>query len=454
MPIASFKPDITPEVHPELPRIEPKNYVSVIYDDNNVPLTSLIAFVEGAPWTIDYYAQVVSKHNDLREQDINQDPEYQQYQKFTNLEIRVDQALTSTFDETNSLTTVTGSGYVYPFMKVNRGDQFVVETSDNKRSIFKITRIARRTYNRDSAWEIEYSLVAYVDDKPNLLADLEKKTIRTYFFSKERLIEGLQPFIKSSEYENVTNIRSVFDNVCLYYFKNIYSDRYNTLMIPGQEVAIYDSNLVQYLMKILSTDDAPEVRHVKVLPTDNDPYLAQPEFWQMLFERDYDMCSRCNDTMGLVSKAGFNYNTYLTGMRYSNLNYLVYPDNPDVSLNIRLAEEAKPIAMQTIIQTDPFKNQQYSDVDNTYVDGSNTYDIIHEVLSDNKYVLSAAFYGNTDTMSLLEVLTRDYMQHKSIDLNKLYAICNVFKKWKRLEQYYYGPILLTLLAEAYRAQYT
>lgn len=454
MGIATYKPTSEPEIKPELPQVEPANYKSVIYDDNNIPLQSLIAFVEGAPWTVNYYAQVLSKHNDLRDNDPGQSAVYQQYLKFMELEIRVDQALSSSYDAATGITKVTGTATAYPFMKVNVGDCFITDTADNKKSIFKLTLVERNTFNRDSAWKIEYELLGYVDVKPEVFADLEQKTIKTYYFSKDRLLEGLQPFIKSEEYQNVTNIRRVFEDIVQYYFRNLFNPKYSTIVTPGQEYVIYDSNMIGYLLRTVSTDDAPEVRKMKQLPTDNDPYLTQPEFWNMLFERDYDMRSRCNDVMGLVTKYIFNMNTYLNGFRYSNVDYLVYPDTPDVSANVIFNCDSKLLSMQEIITTSAFKDTVYTSIDNEYVTPTKTYEIIHEVLVDNKYVLSADFYNDTANQSLLEILVKDYLKHQALDLNKLYACCNVFKKWKRLEQYYYGPILMTLLMEAYRSQYT
>lgn len=458
MPVAGYKPDAEPRVTPELPAIQPSNYKSVIYDDDHVPLTSLIAFVEGSPWTTEaYYAQLVSKHNDLRELDLNQGPEYQQYQKFNNLELRVENGLTTNHDNTTNLTTTNGSSHMYPFMRVNKGDYFVASTADNRRSLFRLTEVERRTFNRDSVWLINYTLVGYIEEGQDALAmfnNLEMKTVRSYFFSKDRLIEGLQPFIKSEEYENVTSLRKVRSDIAQYYFKNIYNPRYMTLVIPGQEAPIYDSGLTAYLMRMVLTTDAPEVMKIRVLPTDNDPYLSQPDFWSMMTERNYDLRLQCNDVMGLVPRELFCANTHLTSFRYMNIRYMVYPAQPDDTLEMMNHPFPKMLSMQEIVQTESFKGGQYTDVDNSYFDGNKTYDIIHEVLTDEKYVLSANFYNATSDQSLLEILVKDYLQSQSIDLKKLYACCNVFKKWKRLEQYYYGPILLTLLETAYQAQYT
>lgn len=453
MPIAGKKPEVQPPVKPEVPQTEPKDYKSVIYDDNNVPLQSLIAFVEGAPWTVNFYAQVTAAHNDLKVEDSNQSAVYQQYQKFVNMEIRVDSPLTSSTDN-QQLTTVTGSANMYPFMKPNVGDMFITDTADNKRAKFTITQVNRKTFTRDSAWQIQYVLKEYVDESSPEFAALEDKVVKTYYFSKQRLMEGLQPFIKSEEYENVTNLNVVFKDLVRYYFANFYNVRYSTFVLPGQEFPMYDAGLVNFLMQLVSTDDAEEVRHVRRIPTDQDPYLSQPEFWRMMMEREYGMRLQCNRVFGIVNKREFNTNTFLDGIRFSTIQYLVYPSEPDESLLVTTAPLPKVLDLTEIIDTTGFKNVTYTDTDNTYVENDVPYDIIHEVLVDDAYVLSNAFYDATAEQSILEILVKDYLKGQTLDLKKLYACCNVFKKWKRLEQFYYGPILLTLLLEANRAQYT
>ena len=73
MTIANYKPDANPPVQPSTPKSQPSGYKSVVYDDKgNVPLSSLIAYISGSSYSCDYYKQVVSEHNDLREIDPGQ----------------------------------------------------------------------------------------------------------------------------------------------------------------------------------------------------------------------------------------------------------------------------------------------------------------------------------------------------------------------------------------------
>lgn len=455
MPIASRKP-IAEQVVTQvaLPKIQPAAYKGIVYDDKNKPLATLIAYITGAPWTVNYYAQVVGEHNDLREIDPGQPGTLQQYHKTFKLEIRVSSALTSTYDSERGITTVSGSATIYPFMTPNVSDYFVAEAGDNQTAIFRITQVDRKTFNRDSVFTIDYDLVGLVESAREIYDDLESKVIRTFHFSKDRLLEGLSPTLKTEEYAKVMNLKVLYSDVVKYYFKTFFNVEHATLLIPGQTSAYFDPHLVNYLMKLVDTNDAPEIRKMRMIPTDKDKFLSQPQFWNLLFDKDYVGKAYSNNVMGLVNKELFNKNSFVQGLAFSNIRYVVYPDTPDTSTYLGTCHDIKLESLEVLAETLSAKGAIFTELNNRYTVDANTFIIIHDVLLDNAYVLSNNFYEESATQSALEILTKDYMKGNTIDIDMLYAICNTFRQWKRLEQFYYAPILMTLIKEADRAQYT
>jgi hypothetical protein len=113
MAIAKRKPESQPPVKLNLAEVKEETYLGIVNDNDSIATTSLLAYIEGMPWTVQYYAQLIGKHNDLRELDAHQDASFQQYQKIKDLELRVDSALQTSYDNTNALTSVTGSANVY-----------------------------------------------------------------------------------------------------------------------------------------------------------------------------------------------------------------------------------------------------------------------------------------------------------------------------------------------------
>ncbi len=455
MPIATKKPLVPPVVvQTEVPKIQPAGYKGIVYDDNNKPLLTLLAYITGASWTVDYYGQVVGEHNDLREVDPGQPGTFQQYHKTVGMELRVESALTNTYDDTNGITTVTGSAMVYPFLVPNNMDHFVADAGDTQKAIFRVTQIDRKSFNRDSIYRIDYELVGFVNNHQQMFEDLESKVIRSFTFSKDRLIEGLSPTIRTEEYTKVINLKALYQDLIKYYFKNFYSQQYGTLIIPGQDNAYYDPFVASYVMSIVDTFDAPEIRMVRPIPVDKEPYLSQPQFWELLHNKDYTGKMYSNNEMGLVNKKLFNRNSFVQGLAFSTIDYVVYPSTVDSSAFVGCFPEQKIMSLEELQSTTGQNNVNFPLAENVYVTAQKSYPIIHEVLFDNKYVLSNNFYSEGSDQSALEVLVKDYMKGNTIDLKMLYAVTDTYRKWKRLEQFYYGPILMTLVREADRAHYS
>jgi hypothetical protein len=250
------------------------------------------------------------------------------------------------------------------------------------------------------------------------------------------------------------NLKVLYQEMVKYYFRTFFSPEHATLIIPGQADAYYDSFVVNYLLKIVQTGDAPELRKLRVIPTDRDKFLSQTQLWDLMLQRDYTGRLYSNNEMGLVSKHLFNKNIYVQGIAFSNIQYVVYPDTPDTSALIGGDAAVKMLSIQELNDTTVGKGAAYLPADNALVKDTTTYSLIHEVLVDDKYVLSEHFYAATAQQSVLEILVKDYLKGNSLDLNMLYAVTDKFRQWKRLEQFYYGPLLMTLIKEADRAQYS
>lgn len=454
MSIAKHKPLSIPITTPSTPRIEPPGYNSIIYDDaGNVPLSSLTAYISGAPWGTDWYRQVVSAHNDLREIDPGSPNVYQQYELIHDLEIRVSSALDSTYDVDTGITNVTGNGLVYPFMIPNVADYFTSDAGDVKLGLFRVTNVERKTFNRDSAFYIEYEMVGYIDTLEALYGDLVSKVIREYWFSKDRLIEGLQPILKSEDYQSIGTLQSAYHDLVQYYWHTFYTPKYGTLVIPGQSYGIYDSMLVDYLFRTVDTSDVSALQSTRQLSVDGDPYMDQPQFWSIMIDRDYEALSYCNRKMSLVNKRVFNPSGFVHGVYFSNIDYLVYPSSPDLTTMIHDAPRVRAASMEALIEVTNVHGTLADMIHLQYTGPTSTIPYIHTVTIDDDYVLSAAFYDDTPQKSVLEILVTAYLRHHTLDRPMLMALVSKYRTFGRLEQFMYGPILMTLIRESNRSTY-
>jgi hypothetical protein len=445
MPIAGFKPDQPGPFEPNLPKIEPKPYKGILSDDNETPLQSLISYVEGSPWTVNWYGQIVNEHNDLREHDMGQNNIYQQYAKTVGLEIRVNAALDSTQNTESTLVTITGTAVIYPFLVPNIGDMFIGSVGDNYDSLFSVTDVQRKNFNLNSVYEITYVSVGYVNTESIRYKDLENKVTKTYYFLKDRLAEGLFPSVIESEYKNILDFRFEYKKIVAYYFKTFFSREFGTLVLPGQTSSVYDSYVVDYVLKTTDTFDAYEIRFVKNLNTEDDHYLEQPQFWNALLEKDPSILKHCNRKMGLALTKAFHRDALLKGIRFTKIDYIVYPTNVDRSVDTSRNQEPKSVGFSELLEAPSGASLMHELIHGTVAIQNVSKTIISPVLSSDCYVMSEKFYNDEPVDSILEALTLDFIKGKAIDNALLSEVIQSYKNWGRLEQFYYLPIVLTLI---------
>lgn len=455
MPVASRKPDANPTaLKPTLPTIEPKDYQSIVVDDNQLPLNSLITYMEGAPWTVDYYNQIVTRDNDVREFDPGQVNIYQQYSKITGLEIRVTTPLTDSQESDSTLVSVTGAALVYPFMVPNMGDVFVAEASEGRKGIYRVENVERKTFNKGSAFSIEYQLVCYLDSDPNYYQNLEQKTTKNFFFDKQRLTAGLAPTLIEKDFKELNNLNVLYEELCLFYFRTFFSREFGTLILPGQQYSIYDAFVVQYILKMVNTTDAPEIRLIKNLSIENEKYLSQDQFWTALLNRDTELLNYCNRKMGLTQVKNFGRDPTFAGLRYTHLDYIVYPITGDESTKSGYENVPKlPTAMAEIVKTQTQPGNLAAMVQDTILTQNRAVPFINPMLSDDHYVFTEQFYNGIAGQSMLESLTRDYLNGNALSVEILTKVANRYSRWGRLEQFYYIPILITLIKASVRGLY-
>lgn len=452
MGIASYKPEVEGPVTPYTPQTYKESYKGVVADNNQIPIVSMLQYVEGMPWKVVYYSQLVGEHNDLREVDPGQSAPYQQYQKIIDLELRVESPLASTFDEKNAITTVTGTAIV-PNLIPNNLDYFVSDAGDRKWGLFLINGVERLTFNRESVYRVNYRLISYVSEESAEWTDLEKKSVRSYVFSKDRVMEGLSPFLKPDDHILVGQIQDHYQTIAEWYFSKFFNRTHSTLMVPGQSAPVYDAWLVKFLFSLVNQDASPLIKEIKVLSVDRDRYMAQPQLWSVLAERHYSRLNVANHKAVLVPRTSFVPSSFLRGTIYATADYYVYPVVRD--LNTHIGGDPLPYtgSGQALIPTGQSMESIAMTAKNIYVNDKASYKLIKSVTVDDYYVLSEAFYEKKDDLSVLEILVKDYLKCNTLDLCMVNGLAAAYPNWPALEQFYYGPLLMLLMKEVTRGIY-
>jgi hypothetical protein len=473
MPIASLKPTApVPIIQNNEPQIQSQSYCSTTVDTQNKALSSLISYVQGMPWIVTYYRQVITTQSDLKEHDVGEVPVYQQYEKINNMEIRVTEAVAGEQNTNMAQMRVSGSALIYPFLTPQVGDTFVAEAGLGQMGIYTIDTTERKSFNLETVYSISYHLQTFVNTDQARLNDLNLKVIREFYFDKSRMAEGLNPILTTQQFSQLQSLSDLYKQIVSYYFNTFYDHNYDTLAVPGQGTGVYDAFLVDYVLRIVDTFDSLKIRNVRNYATDNEDFLAQPQFWSMMLQRDISMLPYINRYMGLVMIKFFNYNSMFKGLRYSRLSYVVYPVTADFSqLNPNTLQNiGDPLLMDygvpeiNFFAVSPaFKPQAQNQITEARSSGGSLVDLlakatntaqsgvqyINPILqSDRSYLLSSNFYEQTGTLTLMESCVTDYLNYRPLNLTNITSLAQQYKQWGRLEQFYYIPMLITLIKTA------
>jgi hypothetical protein len=456
MPIAGYKSGTSVSQQPNLPAIAPENYKALVHDVKDTPLHTLMAYVEGSNWTLDeYFSQVVTEHNDLREIDPEEPNIYQQYITIHNLDIRVDSSLQPSYDQETGITSTVGGANIYASVIPNAADYFCAKSFGQEKALYKVNTVERKSFQQKSVYHIDYTLVGYVNSSAlTLYQSLKQKSLRDMYFDRDRLIDGKQSTVRLEDHEKIKTLTSSFNSIVQKYFNLFFNRRYMTLVLPGQEHVIYDSHMVNYLLTILTTDDTPVLQHVRMPPTDHHLYLNQESFWDMMINRDINMLSLIHQKMSLVSRHYFLNLSYGKGAHYSAMDYFVYCKSPDTTYNVKDFPMPYEPSIVDLVQTENRHGTLASVLTERYVTSSINAQILYPFLFDDYYVMSENFYNDTNNKSLLEICVRDYLSKKAINIDYLLKIIEMYPSWARLEQFYYGPVILTLIKQKVSEQYT
>ena len=453
MPILQLNPiaEIAPQ--PEPVQVKKSDYQGIVADVQQRPVSQMLAYLEGMPWSVDYYGQMLGKHSDLRDLDPGQNAAFQQYRKINGLELRVQSSLQSTYNEEEGVTDVTGSSIVIHVVP-NKADYFVAEAGNRQTGLYQVTSVERRSFNVESVYLVNYRLVAYVTPDNVLFTDLESKVVRQYYFSKDRLVDGLAPVIRKEDYEAYMDYLAMFGDWAKTYYRTFFCRGQMTLLVPMQPRTIYDAWLVDFLRQIVSTDDAPEVRQMSIISLDHDQYMAQGCLWTSLLLRSYSEMQRVHSKASLAPRCHFNRSSWLKGAVYWNVDEYVYPVLSDDYRRV-------PTQDQRIPYYAPAKFEYKVNLESPEYAGKNQYvlpdgtviPLAYSVTYDDYYVLSEHFYRGDARQSVLELLVRDYLKSATLDRKMLNAVLMAYPDWPILERFYFGPLLLLLLKDVVRGIY-
>jgi hypothetical protein len=435
----------------EAPRAAPVNtvqlfspeYKSTAVDTRWTPHTNLLVHIEGHAWVVDYYAQVIDSDSQLSGQQLSVSAVYQQYTKIISMEMRVNNPLAASQDETTKAMTLSGVATTYPFIIPNEGDMFIADIGEGKRGVFRVTGSIKKSIFKEACYEITYSLDT---DQADKLIDLNQKTVKTVYFHKDFLNYGQNPLLIPSAHAALLEIDKVYDTLMRQYFRKFFSHEFQTLLVPGQAQTVYDPFLVNFVLSQFSTWDCPEITKIRRLNVDDDETMRCDSLWRALQDKESMYLNSAFKRAGLVSTGLFTMNPVFEGIRYTGIDQVVYPIDPVLTVDGLQFNPSKLLSATKLTQPTSGQGLLSEMVRAINVQAlPATAASIYPVATDDCYVLSQAFYDKSAEQSTLESLVWGYVDGLSVDVEQLVTTAKRHAQWGILEQFYYVPIVMVLL---------
>lgn len=458
MALATFKPTVTarePFVDSSVVA-EPRKHE--IYDHKETPLWSLDSFMSGSPWELlAYFSQRLGKNDTTKKLDLNSTPAYQSYTKIEKLEILVQSALSPAFRDKEQIMEVTGTASIYSLLTPNVDDYFLATSNLAKLGLFRIVNVNRRTFERESIHAVEYMVEKEITENDPEYKDLMRKAVSTFVFSKQRLIENRNPLLLKHTYTKIANLQDLYKSLVTNYFSSFFQTVSSTLLVPGQTMKHYDPMLTDFICQIVSTRDAPQLQRMHLFSLDNDQSFKIDNIWSLMLKRGIENLPYLVQTMGKLSPLSMHTSFYGRSGNFGNADYFICPKLFDTSsYPVReLIPQTTQISQGEVLnfkRTNTYGGGELDSETVVYNNGGVEIPVYTPIHTLDTYIFPKSFYEG-EKKTLIEILTMDYIQRASINLDMLLFMTSYYQKLERLEQFYFGPILMTLLKEADRGAY-
>lgn len=314
------------EVVPEVQVTSPTFKTSIVTSEHK-PLSAFLGFIEGSNVTVDYYSQVLGSSEELAAPEIHQEAIYQQYRLIKGLQIKFDGQLSRSTESESQQMDVNGSGYIYPYLKPNKGDAFFMDMGEGLGGRFVITEVTQEYLQKETIYRINFQLARMLEQSD--FDNMQRKVVETLYFVKDFMMYGQSPLLVESDFLKLQDGRTTFKSVLSNYLDEFYSNYFNTIVVPtSSKLAIIDTFAIRAFLQVFEMRDDSRVNSVQVFnDSEIDQYYAT-SIWQVLIKpslfKEKDIWMRSEEARTSILNVDPIYNS----LRYSGFSLFIKPLNP------------------------------------------------------------------------------------------------------------------------------
>lgn len=414
-------------------------------------ITSLLKYVEGYPWTVNFYGQILNKNNTLENFDPSVPNLNQPYYEVNGMVIQVSSPLSSSYDAANGITTVTGSALSPYSLTPNVGDIFIAPVDSGEDAVFMVNSVIRKTFRKDSIYEINYNLLYYTSEEPDFIVNLKARVQDSYFFNKDTNFFNRDVLIKPSVKEAIDRLRILTQESKQYYFSTFAQKEAGTILIPGLPYKVYDPLLLDFLSKIIDYRELADVPFFRHNYGDNK-YINQKSIFDLLFTRNINTVSAINKRYNFIPSHMLPNRARLGTVFHTGVDYINFPVEPNTASNIdKIAPDAE---LNSFIESVKSTQNYFVPVIPIQAINNNAVfnqHLLHELFLNDYYVVSENFYNYVNdnsafaNLSYIELLIFKHVTKQAIAKEDLVIAIEKYMEFSLLHQLYLLPVLWFLI---------
>lgn len=449
MGIVKLQPDVSVPNEATLPQAiqEPNKsiFTSLVPESR---ITSLLKYVEGYPWTVNYYGQILNRNNTLENIDPSTPNLTQPYYEVNGLILQVSSPLSSSYDQASGITTVTGSALTPYTLIPNVGDIFIASVDSGEDAVFTVNSVSRKTFRKDTIYEISYNLYGYTSENSSLIESIKNRVQDTYYFNKDTNFFNRDVLIKPTVKEAIDRLNSLLRESKEYYFLTFAQKEAGTIYIPGLLNKLYDPLLLNFISKIVDYSDLsciPFFRHNYA----NNKYINQKSILDLILARNLSLINSINKKYVFIPSNEILNNGRLGTVFYTGGSYILFPKEPNLNTDIEVLTYPN-VSYDFIEQVKSSKNYFVLDKNIRTINNNNLQDkkLLHELFLNDSYIVSDNFYSyindnsTYNNISYMELLIYKYLKREAIAKEDLVIVYETdYTSWSLLHQLYLLPVL-------------
>lgn len=452
MPLFDDKPAAPQPPKAPSANITPPRFQGVKVDSKMPPLVSFQPYVAGHTWRLQkYWSQYIGPSGQPMMYSINVPAPDQQYQCINNMEVKVIDPLSPSYQDNDAEFSLRGSAVTYNGIVPNYGDAFVADRGDGLAGLFVVTSAKPDGDLSGTTYHIEYGILSIYDEDHQ--RDLQLKTQDEVQFVRELYLNGQRPLLIANEFEEYRIMVDLLRRLPLEYHREFFNNDYATYLIPNQERTAYDGFVINFFKSVIDSRQHPWIRNVKVYNTDQGFERELFTLFDAALQADENIIDHCEAYIGLYPAGEFIQQGLFSTIRFSGIEKVAYPPG---------LEKGRLGTVRSDLIVDPIRQGVHVAL-NSKIDLAVAFSTVrasgfeggipHKPWVNDRpvnppYVFSEAFYTNSPEQSAVELMYREAIRGTFQYNEAIIKLCGDRRLWTNTTRFYYLPIVLYILRTA------